>query len=152
MTLMDMTWEEFTHLFRTVRDVYGIYEDGKLAGFCWVEIREAVLHLHGLMLKEPFWRHGIGTRVLHELEARYGDGVNTIEAGVHESNHRAKKSYQRLGYETVKTSNDLGFDVMQKHLPKDAEPSASGSGLRHRASIGLPLRLRPYEYYRGRLL
>jgi RimJ/RimL family protein N-acetyltransferase len=130
VTPLDMTWEEFPHLFRTVGDAYGIYEDGELTGFYWVEIREAVLYLHGLMVKEPFRGHCIGTRVLHELEARYGDGLNTIELGVHGSNRRAKKLYQRLGYEMVKTSDDLGFDVMQKHLPKDAESSASDSELR----------------------
>lgn len=116
LELMRLTWEEFGHLFRTVGGVYGIYKDGRLAGYFWIEEREAILHLHGLILKERYQGQGIGTQVLHDLEARYGDRMAAIELGVHESNVRAKRLYERTGYKTVKTYRDLGFDVMQKEL------------------------------------
>lgn len=116
LELMEMTWEEFNHLFRSVGRVYGIFKDGQLAGFYWIEERKKFLHLHGLILKKDFQGQGIGTQVLRELEARYGDRMECIELGVHESNTRAKKLYERTGYETVKSYSDLGFDVMQKWL------------------------------------
>ena len=44
--------------------------------------------------------------------------LDCIELGVHGSNIRVKKLYERVGYETVKTYDDLGFVVMQKRLVK----------------------------------
>lgn len=116
LALMGMTWEAYGQLFRTVGEVYGVYEDRELAGFYWVEERESVLHLHGLILKEGFRGRGIGTRVLRDLEVRHGEGVAAIELGVHESNRRAKALYERRGYETVKRLDDVRFEVMQKAL------------------------------------
>ena len=116
MALMEMTWEEFSQLFRTVGEVVGVYEDGAIAGFYWIEEREAVLHLHALILKEGFRGRGIGTGVLRELEDRHGAGVDAIELGVHESNRRARALYERLGFETVKRLDELGFEVMRKGM------------------------------------
>ena len=116
LTLMEITWESFAHLFNTVGEVYGIYEDGRLAGFYWVEKRDAVLHLHGLILKEGFRGRGIGSRVLRDLEARHSEGVATIELGVHASNRGARRLYERLGYDTVKHLEELGFEIMQKEV------------------------------------
>jgi ribosomal protein S18 acetylase RimI-like enzyme len=124
LELMGMTWEQFSHLFRTVGQVYAICRDGHMTGFYWVEERGNVLHLHGLILKESSRGQGIGTQVLHELEARHGDSISAIELGVHKSNRRARKLYARLGYETVQVLEDLGFEVMRKQLAK--EPAASG--------------------------
>jgi len=33
LELMNITWEEYSHLFRTIGQVYGIYTDGQAAGF-----------------------------------------------------------------------------------------------------------------------
>lgn len=119
---MQMSWEEFTRLFRTVGQVYGVYSGGALAGFCWVEPRGRVLHLHGLVLKGEFQGRGIGSATLEVLESRYKGTVDVIELGVHRSNRRAIALYERLGYRRVRVLDDLGFDIMQKQLtPK---PSA----------------------------
>jgi ribosomal protein S18 acetylase RimI-like enzyme len=116
MELMQMTWEEYTRLFKTLGQVYGVYQGGQLAGFYWIEERERVLHLHGLILKEPFRGQGIGTQVLDMLATRYRTGMTSIELGVHESNQKARRLYERLGFETMRTLDDLGFLVMQKRL------------------------------------
>ncbi len=116
LALMQMTWKQFADLFRTRGQVYGIYRDGQLAGFYWIEERDQVLHLHGLILREQFQGKGIGTQVLQMLAAKYRGSVRAIELGVHKSNDRAKTLYKRLGYETVKTWDDLGFLIMQKPL------------------------------------
>ena len=124
LELVGATPERFGQLFRTVGQVYAIYQAGREAGFYWIEQRGEVLHLHGLILEESFQGRGVGTRVLHDLETRH-DGVAAIELGVHSSNRRARKLYARLGYETVQVLGDLGFEVMRKQLAK--EPAASAS-------------------------
>ncbi len=116
LPLMQMSWEEFARLFRTVGHVYGVYTGGRLAGFCWVEQRGCVLHIYGLVLKGEFQGQGIGSAVLQTLESEYKGRVDTVELGVHRSNPRAKALYQRLGYQVVRTLDDLGFEIMQKRL------------------------------------
>jgi GNAT superfamily N-acetyltransferase len=116
LELMQMTWPEFETLFRTVGQVHGIYEGGQPAGFYWIEERDPVLHLHGLILRVSFRGRGIGTKTLKMLEDRYREEMDAIELGVHQSNVRAHALYQRLGYETVKVLDELGFYVMQKRL------------------------------------
>jgi len=116
MELMQMTLEQARHLFETVGQVYGIYQDDKLAGFYWIEEREQVLHLHGLALKKEFQRKGIGTQVLAMLEAGYWGRMQAIELGVHESNAGARALYEKRGYQTVKRLDDLGFYIMQRPM------------------------------------
>jgi ribosomal protein S18 acetylase RimI-like enzyme len=99
--------------------VYGIYQDGQLAGFYWIEEREDTLHLHGLILKSEFQGQGIGSQVLAMLAASYRSRVKAIELGVHRSNERAIALYERTGFETARTLDDLGFLVMQKPLHCD---------------------------------
>ena len=116
MKLMQMDWKKFEHLFRTVGEVRGIYDDEDLAGFYWIEHREAVLHIHGLILKDKYQDQGIGTEVLEMLEERFRVGAEVLELAVHDSNARAKQLYARLGFETVRRLNDEGFDIMQKKI------------------------------------
>ena len=128
LEIMEMTREQFSQIFRTVGRVYGIYEGSQLVGFYWIEERGQELHLHGLVLKEQFQGRGSGTQILRKLEAEYRDSMEVIELGVHESNERARTLYERLGYETVRVLDDLGFRVMQKRLSN--EPSSNQGGNR----------------------
>lgn len=123
MRLMEMTYQQFNHLFRKVGQVYGVYEDGQCVGFYWIEERENVLYLHGLVLKELFQGKGIGSQVLRMLETKYRGSMDSIELGVHKSNVKARAFYVRLGYETVKFLDDLGFYIMQKHLSEGFIPN-----------------------------
>jgi ribosomal protein S18 acetylase RimI-like enzyme len=123
LELMQMTWPEFETLFRTVGRVYGIYEGGQPAGFYWIEERDAILHLHGLILRVSYRGRGIGTEVLKMLEDRYRGEMDGIELGVHQSNVRALALYERLDYQTVKVLDELGFYVMQKRLENGAASS-----------------------------
>ena len=116
LELMKMNWEQFADLFRTVGKVNGIYQDGCLAGFYWIEEREKILHLHGLILDARFRGQGIGTQVLQMLIARYQDDMDAIELGVHQSNVGAIRLYQRLGFEVVAVRDDLGYFILQKLL------------------------------------
>jgi len=125
--IMQISWEEFEKLFFTRGKVLGIYEDGRLAGFYWIEERDNVLHIHALVLRDRFRGRGIGTEVLRMLEAQYGASVGAFELGVHESNLRARALYEREGYQRVETLVHLGFTIMQKAMkpPGAAEPPAA---------------------------
>jgi len=113
---MQITMDEFNHLLRTVGALYAIYDDEALAGFYWIEKREEVLHLHALLLRQEFQGKGIGTQILSMLVSKYKGTVTTIELGVHESNERAIRMYERNGFDTTKQLNDLRFRIMQKNL------------------------------------
>lgn len=114
--LIQMTTEQFKQLFQTVGEIYGIYQNERLAGFYWIEERERTLHLHALILRREFQRKGIGTQALQNLEREYRSRVDTIELGVHQSNEGAKSLYEKLGYRTVNQLSELGFFIMQKSL------------------------------------
>ena len=90
--------------------------DDCLAGFYWIEERGKTLHLHGLILKAAFQGKGIGTAVIRMLVESYQGQVKAIELGVHQSNARAKKLYERLGFEVVKYRHDLGYFIMQRPI------------------------------------
>jgi len=126
LQLMGADLDEFSQLFRTVGEVYGVYQDGALAGFYWVEVRETVLHLHGLILRPKFQGQGIGQAVLIYLEEQYFERVEAIELGVHRSNERAIALYEKQGYRTVRAFADLGFYVMQKQPDKKAYTGEKG--------------------------
>jgi ribosomal protein S18 acetylase RimI-like enzyme len=119
LRLMEMTWDEYARLFRTVGHVYGIYQDGQMAGFDWIEERHDILHLHGLILKSEYQGQGIGSQVLSMLVAEYHDSAAVIELGVHRSNRRAIALYEHTGFVVTKSLGDLGFLIMQKRLHHD---------------------------------
>ena len=116
LELMQISQKQFDHLFRTLGEVHGVYEDQRLAGFYWIEQRERVLHLHALILKLQHQSKGMGSQVLEVLSSRYRGMVDSIELGVHDSNERAIRMYERHGFKTLKHLCDLNFRVMQKQL------------------------------------
>jgi ribosomal protein S18 acetylase RimI-like enzyme len=113
---MHLTWDQFADLVRTVGEVHAILSDDALAGFYWIEKRDNVLHIHGLILNARFQGQGIGTEVLNMLRTAYAQEVDVIELGVHASNASAKRLYERLGYKTVREEDDVGFTVLQLRL------------------------------------
>lgn len=120
MQLMEMTWSQFSQSVRTIGQVLGVYRDDELVGFCWIEERERIVHVHGLVIRSAYQNQGIGTEILTLLAQRYAGVMDAIELGVHESNARARALYERLGYRTVKHLADLGFYVLQRPLLKNA--------------------------------
>jgi ribosomal protein S18 acetylase RimI-like enzyme len=116
LRLMQMTWEQFEHIFRTRGEVHAIYQEGKLAGFYWTELREDTLHLHGLILKPGFRGQGIGTTVLNRLSYDYRGEADRIELGVYQDNTGAIRLYERIGFEITRNLEDLHFYIMQKAL------------------------------------
>jgi ribosomal protein S18 acetylase RimI-like enzyme len=126
LQLMEMTWEQYSQIFRTRGQVRAILQDGALAGFYWIEERDDTLHLHGLILKPASQGQGIGTMVLTMLADSYTGKMNRIELGVYQSNTRAISLYQRQGYEITKNLAELRFYVMQKPLISTTSSSNLG--------------------------
>jgi ribosomal protein S18 acetylase RimI-like enzyme len=118
LALMGETWEHFVQIAQQVGQVYGVYRDGQLAGYYWIEEREKALHLHGILVKAEFRGQGIGTAILEKLQEEYAGRMELIELGVHDSNGRAKALYERMGFVTVRRVEELGFSVMQVTIPK----------------------------------
>jgi ribosomal protein S18 acetylase RimI-like enzyme len=116
LDLMDMDWEQFVEVFRTVGRIESIYDDDECAGFYWTEKRDRILHLHALILKEEFQRKGIGSRVLNRLLEENAEEIDSVELGVHHSNRKAKDLYEKFGFRTIKTLDDLDFSIMQKDI------------------------------------
>ncbi|NWG34070.1 MAG: GNAT family N-acetyltransferase [Chloroflexi bacterium] len=116
LALMHMTWERFVELYQSRGSVFAVYQDGALAGYSWIEIAEQILHLHGIILLPEFRGHGIGTQILRELAREHASQVKAIELGVKDENTRARRLYEREGFQVVKSLRDAGFTVMQKSV------------------------------------
>lgn len=114
LELMGMSLEQFRATMLRVGSIHAIVVDGQVAGFQWVQLRDRTLHLHGLVLEEALQGRGIGTRVFASLAETYRESADQIELGVHAANRRALQLYQRLGFQTVRVMDELGFLIMQK--------------------------------------
>ncbi len=115
------SWEEFTQRARGVGWVFCIYRGEKKVGAYWIEERERVVHLHGIVIAPSYQGQGIGTQVLKHLMDQYRGRMDAIELGVHASNVRAKALYERLGFRTVKVLPEVGFYILQYPLKETAE-------------------------------
>lgn len=107
---------ELAQAFRTIGQVYGIYQEEAFAGFYWIEEREKILYLNGLVLKSAFQGKGIGTQVLIMLADQYASKADVIELRVHKSNAKARHLYEKMGYRTVRYLDNLELYVMQRPL------------------------------------
>lgn len=117
LKMMGMPVDTFRRLFRVAGWVYGVYEGGRLAGFCWIELRGDVLHIHGLVLSKEFQGRGIGTGVLDVLETEFHGKAKAMEIGVYSFNDRARAFFERHGCKVARTREDLEFHILQKPLP-----------------------------------
>ncbi len=67
LDLIQVTWDQFGKVFRDRGLAYRALQDGTLVGGCWVELCGDVLMIHGLMVKAPYRRQGIGSWILNTL-------------------------------------------------------------------------------------
>lgn len=116
MGSLDVTWEGFADLFRTVGEVRAVSDDGKLAGFLWIEKRERDLHVHGIILRPEFRGRGIGAGIFEGLETEFEGEIDALELGVRASNERAIRFYERIGFGIEKSIEEIGFHVLRKKL------------------------------------
>ena len=116
LDLIELTWEQFGQRLRSTGTAYRICLDGKLAGVCWVELRNKTLTLLGLNVSPQCQGQGIATRVLERLEQVYAGRGRWIELQVHASNHSARRLYERCGYQIVGYDERSGFYTMRKTI------------------------------------
>ncbi|MFC2078026.1 GNAT family N-acetyltransferase [Candidatus Bipolaricaulota bacterium] len=116
MTFLDLTWDGFADLFRTVGEVRSAWDDGKLAGFLWIEKRARDLHVHGIILQPEFRGRGLGTTIFENLETEFEGEIDALELGVRASNEGAIRFYERIGFEIERSIAEIGFHVLRKAL------------------------------------
>ena len=120
MRMMQLTWEEYSKVFRSLGQVCAIYQDKVMAGFYWIEERGDTLHLHALILKTKYQGQGIGTAVLKVLAESYSGKLEKIELGVYQANSGAIRLYQKHGFQITRNLGNLHFFIMQKTLNPQA--------------------------------
>lgn len=116
LALLQSDLAAYRRQFGQVGRVQAICVDDAAAGFRWIELRGATLHLHALILKPEWQGRGVGRQAMIDLEIEFSGRAQAIELGVHRSNERAIALYQKQGFAAVKTLEELGFLVMQKPL------------------------------------
>jgi len=116
LELIKISKEEFNSLFKTIGDVYCIYEDDINVGFYWVEKRIFVLHIHAIVVMKRYQGMGIGSTVLDHILTNHTRGIQTIELGVHKNNQAAIALYSKNEFKTIKTLEEINFLIMNKEL------------------------------------
>jgi ribosomal protein S18 acetylase RimI-like enzyme len=116
LDLIQLTWDQFGRVFRDRGIAFRALRDGTLVGGCWVELCGDALVIHGLVVKAPYRRQGIGTWILHRLQKIFGGRVQVIELDVHRSKPAAIALYTKFGFEIAEAKADTGFYHMQKWL------------------------------------
>jgi len=106
--------EEAAALPRSVGELRQVEEDGRVAGYLWLELRDRTLHVHALLLEPEFRGHGLGAHVLASLETEFADRIDEVELGVLPGNARARTLYERTGFEQV--GERLGFLILRKRV------------------------------------
>lgn len=116
MRLMGMTWFHFEKLYESRGDVRTLRCDSTVVGYCWVEERDRVLHLHAIFVLRDHRRRGVGSAALASLEKAFRGNVDVIELGVEQDNSEARSLYERQGFTVIKRLEELGFYIMRKPL------------------------------------
>jgi ribosomal protein S18 acetylase RimI-like enzyme len=116
LRLMGTTWEEFARAASTTGEVRVVRRGSTSLGYIWIELRGRELHIHGIAVHPEMRNQGVGTHVLSDLEQEFRKRADVIELGVHESNVRALRLYERLGFGVETRLPDLGFAILRKPL------------------------------------
>ncbi len=114
---MGATWDDFCAMMRTVGEVRTVRKGAPVVGFTWTELRGRVLHIHGIAVRPEMRGQGVATQALRDVEAEARGRADAMELGVHDSNARALKLYERLGYHVETRLPELGFAILKKPLP-----------------------------------
>lgn len=114
----------FRQIARQTGSLYGVMTGDEAprscpAGYCWLELRGEVLHLHGLAFYPEMRGLGLGGATLELLASQYCDRALAMELGVHDSNAGARRLYERHHFVLVKRKDELGFSILQRDLRPD---------------------------------
>ncbi|KYH38259.1 MAG: alanine acetyltransferase [Candidatus Bathyarchaeota archaeon B23] len=91
----------FIHLHHTTPHLFLVaVVDGRVVGYVMGEMEGAkVGHVINIAVHEAYRRRGVGTRLMEELERRFGElGAEGVKLEVREGNEEARAFYRGLGY------------------------------------------------------
>ena len=75
---LGVTRQEALRLPLQIGELRQVVEEGEVAGYAWIELRERTLHVHALLLEPEFRGVGLTTRVLDDLEDEFGDRIDDV--------------------------------------------------------------------------
>lgn len=110
--------QDFEELYAAKGEVRVLLQREQLAGFIWIELRDHVLHIHGIILLPEMRGCGIGQSAIELLEREFHARIAFIELGVQTKNVRAHRFYRRVGFEPVNRHLPPGFAVLRKPIEK----------------------------------
>ena len=119
LELMQMSRPQFARMFQSAGEIKIINYNDIPVGFYWIEIRNEILYIHGLILRREYQKMGIGRETIRHIENKYYQKIKLIELGVHQSDRHAISFYQKCGYEITRTLRHLDFQIMQKKITRD---------------------------------
>jgi ribosomal protein S18 acetylase RimI-like enzyme len=117
--------EAFEAYFLHTGQVFRICQRKLLLGLLWVEARERVLFIHGLIIRPEYRGCGIGAAALQALQEQSLGCYDALELHVHTSNPRARRFYERLGFRPSGYLKGSALNCMRKDL---AAPAISPAG------------------------
>jgi GNAT superfamily N-acetyltransferase len=109
------TLEEITADFDRQRFLKAV-EDGMIVGSVRAFEREGTCFIGRLIVHPDFQNHGIGTRLMHEIEMRF-DQAQRYELFTGDRSERNLYLYQKLRYEPFKTER-VNDSLALVHLEK----------------------------------
>jgi len=116
---LGLTHAELLELPERVGELSAARLGTEVVGFVWIEVRELVLHVHGLVLRPECRGRGLGARLLRALEEEFRGIVDELELGVHDANEGARALYLRCGFRDVERRPEIGFSIMRKRVEPD---------------------------------
>jgi len=121
MRSLGITWPEFEQLYASRGNVRAITVGEESVAYCWIERRSRELHLHAIFVRPSERGRGIGTEILRGLEDEFREEADVFELGVRMTNRGARSLYERVGFATVSSLDEIGFLLMRK--PLGGEPT-----------------------------
>ena len=93
---LGLTAEQAARLPLQIGELRQVVDDGEVAGYAWIELRERTLHVHALLLEPEFRGLGLAGRVLDDLVDEFGDRADEVELGVVPENELALGEHRRF--------------------------------------------------------
>lgn len=86
-------------------------------GFIWFTIKQETLHVNTIVIDKPYQGMGIGMRVFKDMEnLAKRMNLKYIHLGVQGINEKAKKFYEKIGFEYTGYVDEFDTYYMRKKL------------------------------------
>jgi ribosomal protein S18 acetylase RimI-like enzyme len=109
ITDLGLTWEALEERLRKVGEVRTVVAGSETAGFAWIELVPPTLLVQSLVLVPDLRGRGIGTEVIRQLEAEFGELAETMDIGTLEVNEAGIGFLRRCGFVPAEREAPPGF-------------------------------------------